>query len=310
MPYRLIPTYIDTPSASRRHILTALADIERQLNGLEELGFEYVGIHPETNVGTGFIVMHCNDQPDEPQATAKAEHLTFPYTRSGERPANEVLGVPDNQPALDKYKAAYNNQTYGAIRVAFTDFGDIFDSPTNPEDHVVTDIMNLATDAALWRCGHSDYVGTRGFKISQAEFTIKELVKRSAPLHGAKEIQAAIDAHLANFPVCNPLINQPEDPFYALGLKSWGERTNPETYKQEYTLCLNHPLTRKYVVKRIVEHNWSWQYYVRSGESNPWTITDHADGHYSPRTAMIAAENHYRAVAWDQSDDSAEYIPF
>ena len=108
------------------------------------------------------------------------------------------VSVIDNHAALDQYHARYDNVTYRAIREEF-DAEYLFDSPANPDHHPVTDVMNLVTDAALWRCGHTDRTGTCDIQLSQAESAIPAFIKDLAPLRFA-DIQAAVDAHLANFP--------------------------------------------------------------------------------------------------------------
>lgn len=107
----------------------------------------------------------------------------------------------NNQRALDKYNASYNNQTYQAIKKALWD-ADIFDSPCYANDHVVTDFMNLVTDAALWRCGHSDYIGTLDCPISKAMERIEARIAHFGTGWAGcmATIRAAVDAHLNNFP--------------------------------------------------------------------------------------------------------------
>ena len=214
--------HIIVQSAFAAHRVDKLED---QLNEAEQNGFQLVGIVSIETRATRFI-MHKKDKSaldailemintlDSASRLQLADLLPedmLDYiceqcdpieddSSEDDQIATSTKETNSNELALAKYATLYNNKTYRAIRVAFAEIGDIFDSSTNPDDHIVTDIMNLVIDAALWRCGHFDYVSPRNVNISDSEPYLRLLTKQVASVYGSEEILAVIDKHLANFP--------------------------------------------------------------------------------------------------------------
>jgi hypothetical protein len=66
------------------------------------------------------------------------------------------------QTALDRYNEQYDNDAYGAIKLAaITSHPPYYTGFYTPQYSEVAELMNLAIDAALERCGRVQYRGAR-----------------------------------------------------------------------------------------------------------------------------------------------------
>ena len=107
-----------------------------------------------------------------------------------------VSSKSDNAAALAKYNARYNNDAYRAVRDAVEGWF------MNESNNDALDIVGLITDAALRKCGYSDYIGTCDTLISQASTKIASILDDVAIADDVPfpdDVADVIDAYLARF---------------------------------------------------------------------------------------------------------------